>query len=213
MDSKRSIFIRPHWSLRSSFLTALCLLAIVTTVILVTVKKSLWLDLEIVTTVLAPIMFVYMTVVLYLGVKFEKEKGFSVNLNWREIINVADLLNVTTVFDIGFPFSMLFSEAGRLGLVLGIILDLIVSVLLIVFICAVLWFGINALPETIVIIFFPLFYFYRRSLRYLVVRGRAYRGNLGKAMIHAFFASIIYSAWFYTIILVSHYVFHRIRGK
>ena len=49
--------LRPRWSLKTSFLTALLLLAVVTPLVFLVVHRPLWLELEAVTAVVAVLMF------------------------------------------------------------------------------------------------------------------------------------------------------------
>ena len=207
MNIGRSLFKRPGWSLKSSFLAALGLVAVITCMICLTVRKSVWVELEIVALALAPIMFVYMATVLYLGVRFDKKERFSVDWqSWRDRSNVIDNAVDIIPIDFEFSFTALGAEAGILGIIIGFIADVLASVFLMVLISFVLWFGINVLPEAVVIIFFPLFYFYRRSLRYLVAKGRVCKGNLGKSALHAFLSSVMYSMWFYLMVFAGHYI-------
>lgn len=206
MSDKRSIFKRPQWSLASSFLAALGIFAVVTTVILVAVKKSVWVELEIVSLALAPIMFLYMLAVLYLGVKFDKKERFIIDWQWKDRPGIMDCCDLSSFDGIGFPCTEAGAEEGCLGVIIGFALDIILSIFLMFMVAFVLWLAVNALPEAIVIVFLPLFFLYRRSLRYLVARGKACKGNFGKSIAHALISSMIYSGWFYSIIYFGHYI-------
>ena len=50
---------RPQWSLKTSFLTALLLLAVITPLVFLVVHRTLWLELEVVTAVVAVLLLFY----------------------------------------------------------------------------------------------------------------------------------------------------------
>jgi len=90
-----------------------------------------------------------------------------------------------------------------LGIVVGFLLDIFASLVLVAIISALIWLGTNAAIVVILAVFLPLFYFYRRSLRYVVARGRKCRGKCGKSALYAIGATIMYSIWFYAIFIVA----------
>jgi len=193
---------RPKWSIRSSFLTGVGLVAVITALVLLTVRRSIWQELEIVTAILSLLMFAYLWIVLYLGVRFDKAEGFSID--WPQG-HPKDVLDFTPT-DFGGFFTEAGAEAGVLGLVLGFLLDILVSLLLAALICVVIWLGLNAVIAVVVAVFLPVFYFYRRSLRYLVARGRTCRGRWVKSALYACGATLIYTVWFYLIFYVAQQV-------
>lgn len=195
MPAKPSRSQRPRWSLRSTFLVGIGLVAILTPLVLLTVHRSIWQELEIVTGVLALVMFVYLAVVLHQGVRFDKAEGFVVD--WpqggpRDFVEWAPT-------EFGGFFTEAGAEGGLVGLVVGFLLDLLASLLLAVVISVVIWLGVNAAVAVILAVFLPVFYFYRRSLRYIVARGRTCRGRWGRAAAFAAAATLLYTVWFYLI--------------
>src|SRR3989339_425992 len=215
MRVKRSLFKRPKWSLKSSFLTALGLIAVITPLVMLTVKKSIWVELEIVTGILTVLMFVYMSVILHQGVRFDKKERFAIDWHKGQKPTISDAFDITSRLspvDLDFPFTQAGAEEGIVGAIIGVILDVVISFLLIAIICFVVWFGANFLLEGIFIVTLPLFYFHRRSLRYLVAKGRACKGNWAKSLIHAFTSSVLYTAWFYLIVYTANHI-SRAMGK
>ena len=99
-----------------------------------------------------------------------------------------------------------FAEVGAEAGLVGLLLDVLVSLLLAMIISALIWLSLNAAIGVIIAVFLPLFYFYRRSLRYVVAQGRKCRGKWGKNALYAGGAAILYSVWFYLIFIVAQHV-------
>jgi len=202
MSNKTGQF-RPRWSMKSSFLTALILLISVTALVLLTVQKSIWTELEIVTAGVGMLMFAFLTVVLHHGVRFDKNERFSVawpGISPRDLLDASSFTpDIDSFIDCG-------ADAGPLGIILGVILSIVGSVVLTVIISLLLWFGVNVVWTVVVAVSLPLFYFYRRSLRSIVVKGRACRGNWRRSAGHAFLSTILYTAWFYVIFALAHHI-------
>lgn len=75
---KRLMPPRPKWSLKTSFLFSILLLILLTLLIFFTVHQSFWAELEIVTASIAVLMFGYFSVILYLGVRFDRNERFAI---------------------------------------------------------------------------------------------------------------------------------------
>ncbi len=182
---------RPKWSLKTSFLMSVGIVAVVTPAVLLNVKKSIWTELEIVTGIMALLMFVYFTVLLYLGVRFnEKERAI---VDWP-VGSAADVWDGSSIPSDGF-FTEAGAEAGILGIIVGFLIDLLIALLVTFVICWIMWAGFNV----IIAVFIPLYWFHRRSLRFLVTRGRRCRGSWPRSILHGFTTSVQYSFWFYTV--------------
>ena len=196
MNFGKQISARPRWSLKSSFITALGIIAIITPLILLTVKKSIWTELEIVTGIISVIIFCYLSMVLYLGVRFDKKERFVIE--WPQG-NLNSLMDATSLIpdDISGVFTDMGSEAGIPGMIIGFILDVIVSIVLVFLISLLFWLGFNGILAVIIAVCLPLFYFYRRVLRSIILRGRNCRANPRLSMIHSIKYTLGYSLWFY----------------
>lgn len=198
---------RPRWSVKSSFLTAVALLVAVTIIVFLTVHKSVWTELEVVTTGVALLMFVYASVVLYLGVRFDKNERFVIA---RPQFTPAMAFDASTVLadatDATGAFLTWGMEAGPLGCILGILLNVIGSLVLAILISFLLWLGVNALWAASLAVFLPLFYFYRRFLRLVVIKGRSCHRHWGRSVGQASWTTLQYAVWFYLIFVLAHHL-------
>jgi len=194
---------RPKWSLVTSFLAAIAILAIVIPVVLVFLEKSLWVRLELITVILSFFMFVFLFVVLYRGVRFAKGERYKIE--WRSI-NPENLLDASSAFDVGGLLTEALADAGPIGCLLGFLLDLVVSFFLSTIIACLFWLGLNLADAAITALFLPLFLLFRRSLRLVVARGRLCRGDVKKSFLYAFGYTAFGSIWLYLIFVVAHWI-------
>jgi hypothetical protein len=176
-------------------------------VVLLTLKQSIWTELEIITGLLALCMFAFLTTTLYLGVRFDKRERFSID--WPKG-TPADLLDGTSFVpgDTSSFFTEAGAEAGVVGIIIGFILDVLVTIMLVYVIAAILWLGLNLLIAAVICIAIPLFYFHRRAIRSIAARGRFCRGNMAKSVVFALKSATGYTIWFYTIFFLAHQVQH-----
>ena len=201
--SNRTRQFRPRWSMKSSFMTGVALSIAVTVIVLMTVHRSIWTELEIVTAGVALLMFAFLTVVLHHGVRFDKNERFSVVWPNSSPLEILDATPDTPGLDSFINFDL---DDGPLGWIFGALLGVAGSVVLTVMIPLVLWIGVNAVWAVVIAVSLPLFYFYRRILRSIVVKGRACRGNWSRATGHACLSTILYTAWFYVIFVLAHHI-------
>lgn len=196
MESPPARRVSPKWSLATSFWFGLGLLVIVTPAVLLTVKRSVWVELEMVTGLLGGLMFGYFSVILHQGVRFNDARRAIID--WPSSTPKAFLDGMDLGLDIGF-FSGLGAEHGVVGLIVGFLLDLIVVVVLALVLCWLMWLGWNGVLAVILF----LYWVHRRWLRYLVTRGRRCRGNWPRSLWHGGKVAVLYSLWFVVLILLA----------
>lgn len=187
---------RPRWSAKSSFLYALCLTGIVTTLVLAIGKRSIWVELELAVGILAACFFIFLSYVLYHGVEMDESERFE--FAWlgpdSSLLDFPDLSDLDAS-DIGGD-DLLGCLGGVLVGILGFILFAILFPIL-------LWLGINLFLATLAVFILPMFYLYRRSLRHILRRGRRCRRRLGRAVGFAAVYTLIGSAWIYAILFAA----------
>jgi hypothetical protein len=195
---------RPKWSLVCSFLGAMAILAIVVPLVVILVRNSIWVRLELLTGVLSFFLLAYLFVVLFYGVYFDKTEKYSFNWFRRNPIDLSDAIYISA--DTGSAFAGGFTDVGPLGCLLGFLLDIIASAFLIFLIGVLIWFGVNFMEGIITAISISLFLLFRRSLRYVVAKGRSCRGNIMKSFLYAIRFTIVGSIWFYFIFYAAYHV-------
>ncbi len=194
---------RPKWSLKSTFLYLCAAVLLVVPLIVFLFDGSIWARLELATTVLAVGLFLFLSHVLYHGLRFEGDRRFSLI---RRRANSADFTSYFACDSFVGLFSTLGEVGGLAGLLIGFLLDVIVSLLLSLLVAALFWLGTNVLIVSISALLLPLYLIFRRFLMYVVWYGRSSRGRLGKS----FFAAACYTAastlWLYAVLFFGHFL-------
>jgi hypothetical protein len=193
---------RIRWSLKTQFAFGAILLAVVLILVLVLVEKTVWDRMELITGILAGLMFLYFFTVLYHGVRFDKKE--KIHFRWASK-DPTDFV----IADFGDCFFGIFTEmgleeGGPIGLVFGLILDLLLAVIVSALLGVILWLSLNLVVATVLVLFIPLFLIFSRSLRYIVARGRHCIGDLGAACLHAVYYTVAWGGWFYAVVYLSH---------
>jgi hypothetical protein len=196
---------RPRWSLKASFYTALGIIILITPLVLLIVKKSLWTELEILTGIISAMMFIYLSVILFLGVRFDKHERIIIEWPRGDPFSLSDASSYIPGETGGF-FTELGSEAGIPGIIIGFILDMVATVVIVLVISLLLWIGLNGIEAVILAVCIPLYFFYRRALRAIVVKGRCCRGNIGASLLQSLKSTLGYAVWFYGIFIMARYV-------
>jgi hypothetical protein len=70
----------------------------------------------------------------------------------------------------------------------------------------VLWLTFSFVVTAILVVAIPLFFLFRRSIRYIVANGRLCRGNLGRSVVFALRATLTNIVWFYAILVGAQYI-------
>ncbi len=195
---------RPKWSLETHFFGAVVIAAIASACVLLISKKNIWVELEMIVGVLSLISFAYFLFLFYYGIRFQKKETYSIE--WKPLRFKESWFDTLGTIDTGGLFTSAGAETGPLGCVVGLLLDLVVSIILIIVIAFLLWFGFNIVTTGIIVLLLPLYFLFRRSLRIAIARGRTCRGNLGKSLKYAFLVTITNMVWLYLIVFTGHYI-------
>jgi uncharacterized protein YacL len=201
---------RPKWSIKTSFWAGIIIALLVCVVASLILKKSIWIELEVISIILSVFIFIYLTYVLYHGIRFSNHEKYEITL---KKIDFADLSGASPIVDTGGNLTSAGAEAGIIGIVVGFILDLLISIVFSFLIALIFWIGLNFILTAGIVLFMPLFYIFRRSIRYVVAKGRRCYHDITKSLLHSFRATIIATSWLYIIIFVGHYISIKIYGN
>ena len=150
-------------------------------------------------------MFLYLTIILFLGVRFDKNERFVIEWPKGDPTSIFDAASFAPG-DTGGFFTEIGSEAGLLGIVIGFILDIIATIVIVFVISILLWIGLNGILAVSLAVCVPLFFFYRRALRSVVTKGRRCQGNIKASLLHALKSTLGYTIWFYGIFMIAHHI-------
>lgn len=115
-------------------------------------------------------------------------------------------MNMLGPVDTYGAFATAGAEAGPLGCIAGLLLDLVVSFSLVIAIAFLLWLGMNVITTGVLILFLPVYILFRRSLRAAIVKGRTCHGQVMKSLGYAAWTTFISMSWLYVVIYLGHVV-------
>jgi hypothetical protein len=193
--------VRERWSIRTTFIFALVSVGIVSGLILLLARRSIWVELELVLGTLSVLIFMFFFTLLYRGVRFDPNETFT--FGWVHPRRFIDHASSADTFG---TFTQAGANQGIGGFILGLLLDIVVSLVLVFAIVVLVWLGVNLVIAAIALIWVPLFYLFRRSVRYVVARGRTCRGHIGRAARWALAYTLINVITLYAILVVTRYL-------
>lgn len=196
---------RPRWSLKTSFAAASVILLLVVALVFFWIETSIWHRLELLVGSLALFVFVFLWAVLYQGVRYDKKERF--HLRWLGTERFGDLVDsVGSGMDTQGVLTAAGAEEGPVGFLLGLILDIVLSLLLVFLVAGLLWLGVNIAIASVAAVALPLFLIFSRSLRFVVARGRSCRGDLLRSMRAAGAYAAMSAVWFYTVLFLARLI-------
>jgi hypothetical protein len=194
--------IKARWSLQVAFWVFVAIVSLSAGVVLVLSKGDLWLELEMITGVVAGALFLFYWWILYHGVQFGNDERLTFASVSMEHV------------DPGIPFGQITSAADDpLGLVVAFIIDVLVSLVLAVILSLLIWIGLNGVILAIVLIATPLFYVFRVSVRFVLRNAPTCHGHIGKAAQVALTFTIVKTAWVFAVIAGAHYAAEWYKGQ
>lgn len=150
------------------------------------------MELEILLGILSLFVFIFLFYVLYSGIVFERRE--TLEISWKGG-TLKDWIDWAGGSDTRGFFTGEGAEGGPIGILIGLILDLVAFLL---------WLGLGALFTAIFVLSVPLFFLVQRSLRSAIARGRTCRGKVGKSLRYALMSTAMNTGWLYCILLTGH---------
>lgn len=191
---------RPKWSLTTHFWAAIFIIAIASACVFLISRRNIWIELEIIVGVLSIISLLYFYFILYFGVRFNKNDRYIPDWKelaltpWREFSgnNTGESSTGTEAWPVYCLFDSLLSLAPSFAL------TLLVAILF--------WLGAYITIIGIPILFFPLYFLFARSLRFIVAKGRSCHKTFGRSLKYALGATVVSMTWLYLIIFTGHHI-------
>lgn len=194
---------KPKWSFKTNFWAGILIAVLVSAIVLIILKKSIWIELEIILGILSFFIFIFFYYVFYHGVRFDKSEKYSIT--WTKI-DFESCANASPVIETGGELALIGAESGISGFIIGLLLDIVLSLGLSFVIAVLLWLGLNIGITAILVLFLPLFYIFKRSLRYVIARSKRCHKDMIKSFFSALLATFISTSWLYVILLGGHYL-------
>jgi hypothetical protein len=193
---------KPRWSIQTHFWAALCIVLLTSTIVIFVMKRALWVELEVVVGLVSTLHLIYMYLLVYRGVRVNKNESFVID--WKPFKLENSGIEHLWAVDTGGAFTTAFAEAGPIGCLAGIVLDVVVSIFLVVIIAFLLWVGMNVITSGILILSLPIFILFKHSLRVAIVKGRTCQRNASKSISYAVRSTILNMTWLYAVVYLGH---------
>ncbi|KAF0143971.1 MAG: hypothetical protein FD156_2245 [Nitrospirae bacterium] len=158
-------------------------------------KRSIYEELETMASIIALILFVFLSYGLYKGATiigkplFPELKFVDLSLADAPTIDVPDI-------DIG---------DGIGGIIVSIILWIVLTVvifLLLAFVFTTLW-------SVLLLLVFALYWIFYRALKIVFLKARLCKGNLGLSIKYSLMYTVLYTGWFFGLIWLSNYYLNK----
>lgn len=198
---KRVIFNRrPRWSLKILFGVVAFLIVVCALIACVVSTKSLLLRLEVLTLVLSAGLFGFLWTALYRGVRVDARERLQIDWAPRRLTDCDPGIDIGLGADAIELCTTAGAEHGPVGLVVGFLAGLLLTVGLSVVVAVVVWIGLHAAVATALILIVPAFVLFRRTIRGVLVRGRTCRGRWLKSFAYALGMTALYTSWLQAIL-------------
>ncbi|MDQ0888622.1 small-conductance mechanosensitive channel [Paenibacillus sp. V4I9] len=178
--------------------TLLSLSAMVLTLFLVFSigHRSILIELEITTGVLAVVLFTFLSFGLYRGVRLQNDplykEGWKPFGKW----DVLDFASAGDLFPVEFPGEGLF------GIALTVIAWIVITIVMLILIFLV---G-NMLWGIIVFMGVMLYWLFYRAYRYVFLKGRACRNRVGLSLAYGGLYTVLYTGWAFILLQIGSWV-------
>lgn len=194
----------PVWSVRTITFVSVIVLSLTTLLMLVIEGRSLVAELEIVLTVVAACLLVFLTIGLYRGVRVRRKDtgGEKARVKFDE---VAELSPELTFNAPDCPIDA--ADEGCLGSIAG----LIVSIIALWVIVLVLWFLLNVAVIGVSVLALGLYWIFYLALRQVFAKSRRSRGNLKLSAGYALYFTVLYTGWLFALLIIVDWLLVRKR--
>jgi hypothetical protein len=188
---------RPKWSLRAAFWVFVWIVLLSTAGVLLLSHKDLWLELEMVVSIVALALFLFYWWVLYHAVHFYDDDQLTLSFIQGDVA------------DPGWPdggFGLASGADDPIGCIIAILLEVVLYLLVAFVLSFLVWIGINGLLLCVTLIAMPVFFIFRSSVRFVLRNAPACHRNLLKSAGLAAGFALLKTCWFFAVIAGSHYL-------
>jgi hypothetical protein len=200
--SKGEEKIRMRWSLKTSFWMVFTILLVTSAFVLCLMQKAVWIELETLAVIAGVLLSLFYTYILYHGVVFVDDRTVAVR---KSIGSPFDISGVSNLGDMNFgSFAAAGASDGIGGMLLGLLLDIVVTIFLAFVLSFLAWLGVNLVVESVALISIPLVYIFKRSLAFVLRHTEECRGNPGASLKYGFAYGAFKTATLCLIIFASH---------
>ena len=190
----------PVWSVKTITIMGILVIALTAASVFLIGKKPLLYETELTLAIIAGVLFVFLTVGLYQGVRVKRWDLPGVDAKTVSMGDVMDSLPNANFSDGLDPGD--FGE-GCLGALVGLLLAIVVGVVLLAF----LWVLLNLGILLWVFLIAALSYVFYLALRQIFAKSRVCKGNVAASLMYALMYTVLYTGWLFALVWVAHRLF------
>lgn len=188
----------PQWSLKSVFRVFVSIVLISTITVLSLSHKDLWIECEIVVSIVGLLLFFFYFWVLYRGVRFNDDGQLEFKMfKFDECWGVASLVDGLGLMEGAH------CPASFLGLLLFQFILLPIFAVVFSFLVGL---GLNGVVFSITLLAMPLFYIFRSSVNFVLRNSPKCRGDALKSCCVAAGFALFKSCWFFGVVAGTHFL-------
>jgi hypothetical protein len=191
----------PVWSVKTITALAILVIALTATSVFLIGKKTLFYETELTLAIVAAVLFVFLSVGLYRGVRVKRRdlpgvdtKGVRLGEITEHLPDAATLPDNIDAGDFG---------EGCLVALVGLLLAIVVGAILLV----LLWLLLNLGILLWVFLIAALAWVFYLALRQIFAKSRVCKGNLGASLGYALVYTVLYTGWLFALVWAAHRLF------
>ena len=188
----------PVWSVKTITICGILVIALTATSVFLIGKKPLFFKTELTLAIIAAVLFVFLAVGLYHGVRVRRRDVPGVDVKGVRLEefteHLPDANNVPDALDFG---------EGCLGAIVGLLLGILVGAILLV----LLWLLLNLGIILAVFLVAALSWVFFLALRQTFAKSRVCKGNLAASLGYALMYTVLYTGWLFALVWAAHRLF------
>jgi hypothetical protein len=186
----------PVWSVKSIAWLSVITVSVTGTIIAVSGKRSILVELEWTLGVVAAALFAMLAIGLYRGARLKEKDAPSAEL---QKVDLSDWTPDTGLPDLDCPLDAVDGELGCLGVIAGVLLAIVAFVVLTIFLWVFLQFAVIVLFIVMTAIYWVL----HLALRQVFAHSQDCRGNLPRSLGFATLYTVLYTGWLFALLFLT----------
>ena len=191
----------PVWSVKTITVLAILVIALTATSVFLIGKKPLFYETELTLAIVAAVLFAFLSVGLYRGVRVKRRDLPGVDAKGVRLGEITEHLpdpaTIPDHIDAGD-----FGEGYLVSLV-GLLLAIVVGAILLV----LLWLLLNLGILLWVFLIAALAWVFYLALRQIFAKSRVCKGNLAASLGYALMYTVLYTGWLFALVWAAHRLF------
>jgi hypothetical protein len=189
----------PVWSVKTITVIAILVIALTAASVFLIGKKPLFFETELTLAIIAAVLFVFLSVGLYRGVRVKRRDVAGVDT--KGVASLGEMVEALPNPS-GLPDGM-DADEGCLGVLVGLVVAVFVGIVLLF----LLWLLLNVGILLAVFLVAALSWVFYLALRQIFAKSRVCKGNLAASLGYALVYTVLYTGWLFALVWAAHRLF------